>query len=54
MEDIATLVELYRAHLGEQANAINLHRDYSHQYFTLVAAIIGVSAAAVHQFRTEP
>jgi hypothetical protein len=54
MEDMATLVELYRAQLGEQANAINLHKDYSHQYFTLVAAIVGVCAAAVHQFGAEP
>jgi hypothetical protein len=54
MDDLSTIVEIYRAHLVEKANAINLHRDYSHQYFTLVAAILGVSAAAVHQFRAEP
>lgn len=54
MDDLSTVVEIYRAHLVEKATAINLHRDYSHQYFTLIAAIIGVSAAAVHQFRAEP
>lgn len=51
--DTSTIVEIYRAHLAEKANAINLHRDYSHQYFTLVAAILGVSAGAVYQFRAE-
>lgn len=52
--DTSTIVEIYRAHLDEKANAINLHRDYSHQYFTLVAAVLGVSAGAIYQFRAEP
>jgi len=54
MDNFSSVVEIYRAHLAEKANMINLHRDYSHQYFTLVAAIIGVSAAAIHAFRAEP
>jgi hypothetical protein len=54
MDDLSAIVEVYRAHLGEKANSINLHRDYSQQFFTLVAAILGVSAVAAYHFSSEP
>jgi hypothetical protein len=53
VKDKSTLVDLYRVHVDEQWNALDLHRSYSSQYFALVAAILGASLAAVDHFREQ-
>lgn len=50
MDDLKAL-EIYKITKSEEATMLNLHRQYSHQYFTLVAVIFGVTLGVIYQFK---
>lgn len=47
-------LELYRLAREDEISWLNLYRQYSQQYFALVAALFGVSLGAIYHFRNEP
>lgn len=52
--DESRAFEIYKIIRGEEAIWLNLHRQYSGQYFTLIAAVFGASLAAIYYFKGEP
>ena len=52
--DESKALEIYKMIKGEETMWLNLHRQYSQQYFTLIAAIFATSLLATYHFRGEP
>jgi hypothetical protein len=50
--DDQTALELYTLFRQENATWLSSHREHSQQFLTLIAAILGVSIAAVVQLNT--
>jgi hypothetical protein len=46
--------DFYKLIRGEEISWLNLHRQYSQQYLTLISAIFAVSLGALYQFKNEP
>ena len=52
--DASTVIEIYKAFKDEETSCLNLHRQYSQQYFTLIVAILAASLLAVYHFKDDP
>ena len=46
--------DFYKLIRGEEISWLNLHRQYSQQYLTLISAIFAVSLGALYQFKEDP
>ena len=49
-----TAFELYKLARQDQINFLNLHRQYSQQYFVLITTLFGISLGVLYHFRDNP
>ena len=46
--------DFYKQIKDQEISWLNLHRQYSQQYLTLISAILAISIGAIYQFKNEP
>ena len=47
----STAIDIYKVFKSEELMCLNLHRQYSQQYFTLIVAILAASLLALYHFK---